>query len=169
MSMDNSIPKNKFKETRYPISKKIPYYIFEEGIGGSGYYTVEGAIDVRKRGERYEAAITAKACTDAGKFGKAIFSCTAILYVNGAKKDEKKLQGGDKEAKGAKWCNLGGATFVLPVGDADVGIGLEVGYFLHTNASMHGASNKPAQWVYNNIWKNLGEFMGEIRQEILTL
>ena len=36
--------KTKFKETRYWVSKTIPYYIFEEGIGGSGYYEVDGLL-----------------------------------------------------------------------------------------------------------------------------
>ena len=86
--------KTKFKETRYSVSKTIPYYIFEEGIGGSGYYEVDGVIDVRKNVGHYDATVSAKARTNAGRFGKAVFSCTAISYVNGAKRDEKKLQGG---------------------------------------------------------------------------
>ena len=76
--------KTKFKETRYSVSKTIPYYIFEEGIGGSGYYEVDGVIDVRKNGGHYDATVSAKARTNAGRFGKAVFSCTAISYVNGA-------------------------------------------------------------------------------------
>ena len=92
--MDNSIPKAKYKETRYSVYNKIPYYIFEEGIGVNGFYEVDGIINVRKNGERYEAGITAKARTEAGKYGRAVFSCEAILYVNGAESDRKKLQGG---------------------------------------------------------------------------
>lgn len=115
--------KTKFKETRYSVSKTIPYYIFEEGIGGSGYYEVDVVIDVRKNGEHYDATVSAKARTNAGRFGKAIFSCTAISYANGTKRDEKKLQGGVNAVENVGWCNLGAATIILPPYETNVEIG----------------------------------------------
>ncbi len=156
--------KTKFKETRYSVSKTIPYYIFEEGIGGSGYYEVDGVIDVRKNVGHYDATVSAKARTNAGRFGKAVFSCTAISYVNGAKRDEKKLQGGVNAVENVGWCNLGAATIILPAYETNVEIGLGVGYLLYTAASMHGATNVPANWIYDNVWKKMGEFFGAIRQ-----
>ena len=156
--------KTKFKETRYSVSKTIPYYIFEEGIGGSGYYEVDGVIDVRKNGGRYDATVSAKARTNAGRFGKAVFSCTAISYVNGAKRDEKKLQGGVNAVENVGWCNLGAATIISPAYGTNVEIGLGVGYLLYTAASMHGATNVPANRIYDNVWKKMGEFFGAIRQ-----
>lgn len=166
--MDNSIPKAKYKETRYSVYNKIPYYIFEEGIGVNGFYEVAGTINVHKNGERYEAGITAKARTEAGKYGRAVFSCEAILYVNGAESDRKKLQGGVEKVEDINWSSLGGTSFVLPVWESDVEIGLEAGYLLYTNASMHGATNKAAGWIYDNVWKKMGDFFGAIRQKILT-
>ena len=92
----------------------------------------------------------------AGRFGKAVFSCTAISYVNGAKRDEKKLQGGVNAVENVGWCNLGAATIILPPYGTNVEIDLEVGYVLYTAASMHGATNVSANWIYDNVWKKNG-------------
>lgn len=112
----------------------------------------------------YVISLSAKARTNAGKFGKAVFSCTAILYVDGAKRDEKKLQGGVDAVENVGWCNLGATTIILPTDGTNVEIGLEVGYLLYTAASMHGATNMAANWAYDNVWKKMGEFFGALRQ-----
>ena len=62
---------------------------------------------MRKNGERYEAGITAKARTEAGKYGRPVFSCEAILYVNGSESDRKKLQGGIEKIGDNNWGSLG--------------------------------------------------------------
>ena len=167
--MKNSIPKCSFKEKRYTISKRVPYYLFEEGIGVNGHYDVGALIDVRKSGDRYEATITAKAKTEAARYNRAVFSCTAMLYVNGCNKQQKKLQGGNYLAEDNAWHELGATSFVLPIWDSDVEIALEVGYLLYTNASMHGATNKIPRLIHDNVWKKLGSVMGDIRQKLLTL
>ena len=79
------------------------------------------------------------------------------------------MQGGVNAVENVGWCNLGAATIILPAYETNVEIGLEVGYLLYTAASMHGATNVPANWIYDNVWKKMGEFFEAVRQKILIL
>ena len=101
--------------------------------------------------------------------GKVVFSCVANMYVNGGKRDSKKLQGGDNEVQNATMARLGATSFVLPVWESDVEIELEVGYLLYTLTGMHGATNKVGNWLNRNDWKKVGNFFGAIRQKLLIL
>ena len=66
------------------------------------------------------------------------------------------MQGGVNSVVNVGWCNLGAATIILPPYGTNVEIGLGVGYLLYTAASMHGATNVSANWIYDNVWKKNG-------------